>query len=232
MSNRAFEIDAMSGGLTILHLSDVHRTPDEPVSNQNILDALTADLRRQQEQEGLPKPDFLVISGDLTQAALEDEYNDAYELINRLKDELSFPDFSRVILVPGNHDVNWDISETVFRTSYRKPSKVDDALLHTQGRLHFWTDEKTYAQRLNPFRVLHHDIYGREYGVERREQFEVWPFPDLGVCSVGLNSIAGCSLLSTVWHRKALRTRSTRRIKAQFHKLRQQWLSLAATSTG
>jgi hypothetical protein len=29
-----------------------------------------------------------------------------------------------------------------------------------------------------------------------------------------------------------LRTRSTRRINAQFHKLRQQWLSLAATSTG
>jgi hypothetical protein len=29
-----------------------------------------------------------------------------------------------------------------------------------------------------------------------------------------------------------LHTRSTRRIDAQFHTLRQQWLSLASTSTG
>ncbi len=68
----------MSGEITILHISDIHRTEDEPVSNANIIAAITADLKRQQQDEGLPKPDFLIVSGDMTQAAKEDEYNDAY----------------------------------------------------------------------------------------------------------------------------------------------------------
>ena len=72
--------------LTILHISDIHRTSDEPVTNQSILNALIADLRRQQENEGLPKPDILVVSGDLTQAADEHEYDDAQFCRHRFKD--------------------------------------------------------------------------------------------------------------------------------------------------
>ncbi len=175
-------------GITILHLSDIHRTPDEPVSNQNILDALLADLKRQQEQEGLPPPDLLVVSGDLTQSAQESEYNDAYNVIDRLKDELTVPDFSHVILVPGNHDINWDTSESIFKSGRRRPSGVADALLFTDGQYYFWTDEETYAQRLGSFRELYRRIYKREYGIARRDQYDIWAYPDWGICFVGLNS--------------------------------------------
>ncbi|MCP4702004.1 MAG: NACHT domain-containing protein, partial [Gammaproteobacteria bacterium] len=180
--------DKNSQNLTILHVSDIHRTPDEPVSNQNILAALIADLQRQQQKENLPKPDILVISGDLTQAAREDEYDEAYELIDRLKDELTLPDLSRVVLTPGNHDIDWDASEAVFKSGLRKPSEVDDALLFTHGPLYFWTDEKTYAQRLARFRAFYRRIYKREYGAMRRDQYSIHAYPDLGVCFTGLNS--------------------------------------------
>jgi 3',5'-cyclic AMP phosphodiesterase CpdA len=175
-------------GVTILHLSDIHRTPDEPVTNQNILAALTADLKRQQDEEGLPKPDFLVISGDITQAARPEEYDDAYELIHRLTEELTIPDFSRVILVPGNHDISWDLSEGVFKSGRQKPSGIDGALIHTEGSLFFWTDEELYIQRLEPFRAFYRRLYKREYGITRREQYDIWHYPEIDICFVGLNS--------------------------------------------
>jgi 3',5'-cyclic AMP phosphodiesterase CpdA len=177
----------MSTSVTILHLSDIHRTQDGPVSNQNIFAAHTADLRRQQQDEGLPKPDLLVTSGDLTQSAQESEYNDAYNLIDALKNELTVPELRRVIVAPGDHDVNWDISGTL-KTGRLQPDKVDAALVHNEGGLYFWTDEETYARRLDPFRALYRRVYGREYGVARKDQFDVWVYPELGVCFVGLSS--------------------------------------------
>jgi len=175
--------------LTILHLSDIHRTPDEPVSNEHILNALIRDLERQQKDERLPKPDILVISGDLTQASREEEYEEAFTFIDTLKNELTVPDMSRVIVVPGNHDINWDISGTVFtRTGCSKPSGVDDALIVPMGPLYLWTDEKSFAQRLAPFSEFYRRIRNRGYDVERKDQFDIWIYPEFGICFVGLNS--------------------------------------------
>jgi predicted MPP superfamily phosphohydrolase len=174
--------------ITILHLSDIHRTNDEPVSIANISTALRNDLQRQQSEEGLPRPDFLVISGDLTQSAVEEEYEETFNLIDQLKDELTVPDFGRVILVPGNHDINWDMSSGVFSTGRKKPKDADPALMHCQDGIFFWTDQDRYAKRLQPFRDFYQRLYGREYGTVRKDQFDVWPFPDDGLCFVGLNS--------------------------------------------
>src|SRR3990172_2175526 len=175
--------------VTILHLSDIHRTPDEPVTNDNILHALRADLKRQQDDEKLPKPDLLVITGDLTQSGREAEYKEAFTLINALKDELTVPDLSRVIVVPGNHDINWDICETIFtRTGRSKPSGVDEALIIPMGPLYLWTDEKSFARRLEPFSEFYQLMYKRDYSTDRRGQYDIWFYPELGLCFVGLNS--------------------------------------------
>jgi len=91
-----------TAGITILHLSDIHRTEDEPVSVDNILSALRADLHRQQEDEGFSRPDFLVISGNLTQSAQPAEYDETYRLVDALRMELTVPEMRRVILAPGD----------------------------------------------------------------------------------------------------------------------------------
>jgi predicted phosphodiesterase len=176
--NRESMNNKNQGRVTILHLSDIHRTSDEPVTNDHILHALRADLKRQQVNEKLPKPDILVISGDLTQAGREEEYEEAFSLINALKDELTVPDLNRVVLVPGNHDVNWDICGTVFKTGRSKPAGIDDALIVPMGSLYLWTDEKSFAQRLGPFSEFYRRIRNRSYGVERKEQYDIWIFPN------------------------------------------------------
>jgi len=74
--------------LTVLHISDIHFGPPyrEDVG-ENLLQ-LAPTFR----------PDVIVISGDFTQRAKEEQFQDAREYIDRL------PEVPRVV-VPGNHDV-------------------------------------------------------------------------------------------------------------------------------
>lgn len=93
--------------LRILHISDLHATPpfdtldDVWLGPAALLDTLVAKDR---------KFDFIVVSGDLTQAARKDEYDKLLEfsqktLMNLLDEKKQQP--QRIIFVPGNHDVDW-----------------------------------------------------------------------------------------------------------------------------
>ena len=74
--------------LTILHISDLHfGMPYLPEVGEAVLRAAPA-----------LKPDAVVVSGDLTQRARDEEFAAARAFLDRL------PDVPRVV-VPGNHDV-------------------------------------------------------------------------------------------------------------------------------
>ena len=70
----------------IVHLSDLHFGTIEP----KILSALTKKVNAE-------RPDIVVVSGDLTQRAREQEFKEAHQFL----DTLPMPQ----IVVPGNHDV-------------------------------------------------------------------------------------------------------------------------------
>ena len=76
---------------------------------------LSDDLKVLSEHYNL-NPNILVISGDLAEWSLEDEYKEVRALICSLM-KSEYTDFTkqRVILVPGNHDINWDLSESYFK---------------------------------------------------------------------------------------------------------------------
>ena len=104
---------------TILHVSDLHRNEGSAVSNEEILSSLVADSHRSAgESPSLQRPDSIVVSGDLVEglslaskaypAALRQQYEVAEELLIELAAEFLDGDRSRVILVPGNHDVDWN----------------------------------------------------------------------------------------------------------------------------
>src|SRR5215217_8572062 len=97
----------------ILHISDIHRGPHEPTSNASLLGRLHTDIRRTYEEnnrdldEGVPKlgpPDIIIVSGDVTQRSARIEFAEAQNFIESLL-PLVNNDRSRIILVPGNHDL-------------------------------------------------------------------------------------------------------------------------------
>ena len=94
--------------ISILHISDLHKT--EGVTYDTLLDSLRDDKERWKE-ENILHPDFIVISGDLIQGAYKDEdiqqqYAEVSLFLEKLVDDFLDGEKSRLIMVPGNHDVN------------------------------------------------------------------------------------------------------------------------------
>lgn len=71
--------------ISILHISDLHRTKDEKVGNPEVLSDLLHALKT---IDGIESVDLIVASGDLTQTASVAEYNEANEFFTKLCDAL------------------------------------------------------------------------------------------------------------------------------------------------
>ena len=55
--------------LSVLHISDLHRDPENPIRNQVLLDSLERDRRRYtgEEMPRIRSPDLIIVSGDIIQ---------------------------------------------------------------------------------------------------------------------------------------------------------------------
>lgn len=101
-------------GFTIMHLSDLHRSDADPISNIELVSALVSDRVHQAgENPAIPAPDAIIVSGDLVQGLpigsphypkkLREQYEEAEDLLVRLANKFLGGDRSRLIVVPGNH---------------------------------------------------------------------------------------------------------------------------------
>ena len=87
--------------INILHLSDLHiRTAKEAETYRSQLEA---DLK---VELNIKQLDYLVISGDIAHFSTPEEYEAAFKLVEQLISHFEL-DASRVVIVPGNHDVNY-----------------------------------------------------------------------------------------------------------------------------
>ncbi len=106
---------------SILHISDLHRSAADPISNDELLASLTVDRERYTRADpAVRAPDAIVVSGDIIQGvelagensedALANQYEVAEDFLVRLAQEFVQGDRSRVIVAPGNHDVAWNVA--------------------------------------------------------------------------------------------------------------------------
>ena len=104
---------------SFLHISDLHRSPADPITNAELISALVADRDRYRaEDPPVPAPDAIVVSGDIVQGIplglpdfakqLAEQYEVAEEFLADLSRRFLGGDRSRVIIVPGNHDIDWN----------------------------------------------------------------------------------------------------------------------------
>ncbi|HLL56033.1 MAG TPA: metallophosphoesterase [Myxococcaceae bacterium] len=86
--------------IKVLHISDLHVT-----SPYESLEEIWIPPRAHMKKKEFS---FIVVSGDLTQAAEPDEYDRLLDFANKsLLPLLSRREKHRIIFVPGNHDVSW-----------------------------------------------------------------------------------------------------------------------------
>jgi 3',5'-cyclic AMP phosphodiesterase CpdA len=167
-----------------LHLSDIHI---ETMAQADIwFNQLEADLR----DLGHTKLDALVVSGDIGNRATKEEYQAAAQLLGNIAQSFGLLP-QQIILVPGNHDLNWKLSKSAYaihrREDYEGPKLVPGQFIDAGPYIEV-QDPKAYAQRFDPFRELYADVRQESYGIEPRDQGTLHYLADGQILIVGLNS--------------------------------------------
>ena len=175
---------------SIMHISDLHRSPRDSISNDELISALVHDRDRYvREEPSIEAPQAIVVSGDLIRGVplrtedfatrIEEQYFVAEEFLDELARRFLEGDRSRLIIVPGNHDVDWN---TAFSALAPVP---DDAIpgdlraeLHAEDSLLRWDwktrtlyrigDPELYERRLDSFWRFFERFYESVFWIDDR----------------------------------------------------------------
>ena len=208
--------------MNILHVSDLHRDPDSPISNLTLLDSLKRDRDQYASPSdlGISSLDLIVVSGDIVQgvrhgsehaeAILQRQYQEALEFLEGLTSEFVNGDKESVVLVPGNHDV----SDHHFRESIERVQIPDGGAKELIGSLFSeksnlrWSweelalyqikDSEQYSRRFHPFVEFYKSFYGgnRPYSENEEKQFDIFDYPDDAITITGFSSCSNNDLLN------------------------------------
>lgn len=153
------------------------------ISNEELLSSLITDFQRgEREAPSLRRPDAIVVSGDLVEGlslgakgypeALEEQYEIAEQLLISLVDEFLEGNRSRVVIVPGNHDVDWNGVRKAFQTEENALDNPRGFLNDPESNYRWaWKDRKVlrisdmeqYERRFEYFNEMYNRFY---YGVQ------------------------------------------------------------------
>jgi 3',5'-cyclic AMP phosphodiesterase CpdA len=156
---------------TILHVSDTqfgryHRFGD---GVDALAFQLVRDLRRISE-EGVPAADLIVLSGDIAEQGRKAEYEQARAFIDALM-EYTGLDPSKVVVVPGNHDVSWNLSEAYFAECRDEEAEA----------------KEPYTRKWRNYQAFVASLHGE--GVFAEDQpYWLYRFDELGLAVAALNS--------------------------------------------
>ena len=173
--------------VTILHLSDLqfgrhHAVEDRPPLYDNEgdytveIDKICADIRRTKNAHDL-NVDFVAVTGDIAEWSQTTEYEVASAFLKAIISELDLSPH-QVIIVPGNHDINWKLCESerlrceAFNTDFKPPYFAKFEFYKK-----FIDDFYSNSSTTPPFEIKFTE-----------DLFTIHPFPDKGIVFIGLNS--------------------------------------------
>ena len=149
---------------SILHITDLHRAKSDPISNAELLSALISDSEGYSyEDPPIPRPKAIVVSGDVIQgvtlhhsnyeAELAEQYDAAYEFLTQLTDRFLGGDRTKVIIVPGNHDIDWNVALSAMDLveDEKLPTNLPGALYEANSPYRWdWKSRRLYIVRDKP----------------------------------------------------------------------------------
>ena len=208
--------------LSVLHISDLHRDPANPIGNQVLIDSLQRDRDRYatREEPRIPSPNLIIVSGDIVQgvkhdtpdaeAKLQQQYDEAFAFLSTLADRFVDGNKRRVVIVPGNHDVSdhhfresltpIDIAAGAKKALVSELFKPDSPLRWSWEDLALYkiTEWQKYHQRLAAFCDFYGRFYDgqRSYSTDPTQQVDVFDFPELGIAIAGFCSCHDNDLLN------------------------------------
>ena len=147
---------------SILHISDLHRSNEDPADNSSLLAALLADRDRYKNGVAgeMPIPNAIVISGDIIRGArlgspnweqsIRDQYAIAANFLSELCERFLDGNKRHIIMVPGNHDVCWNTSNKAMEKvpSEEYPNNLYNELVKPDSLYRWsWTERALFRIR-------------------------------------------------------------------------------------
>ena len=201
---------------SILHISDLHRSADDPITNATLVAAVLADRDRYRtETPEIPSPNAIVVSGDLIQGAslqqvdygneLARQYAAARDLLATLTERLLEGDRRRIVIVPGNHDCCWNTAKSTMHAVARAdmPTDVRSALRATDSSYRWSWDEcqlyriaesAQYSRRFDAYWDFLEDFYrgsGLSFPIDRERGFNLFALDDGRIVVAAFESLYG-----------------------------------------
>ena len=149
-----------------LHLSDFHLKENDKWSQDVVLQSLLTDISNRYSNGD--RIDFIFITGDLAFSGKREEYLIVEDFLNKLLRETAVPD-DRLLIVPGNHDINRNIEVDAFVGAKRtlKNSIEVDRFLGNEAR------RRTLFRRQSAFREFANRLCKRDRYSESSYQHSV-----------------------------------------------------------
>jgi 3',5'-cyclic AMP phosphodiesterase CpdA len=169
----------------ILHLSDLHfGTLDQANlwSNQ-----LAADLY---DDLSIHHLDALILSGDIANYSTDEEYEAAEQFLHNLCQDFPLK-HEQIILVPGNHDLNWKLAKKAYKPVYRDDyhgELKDGHYIEESASVISVRDEAEYIQRFAHFSQFYETIKQKPYPLDYDQQFTLDHLKEQNLLILGLNS--------------------------------------------
>jgi 3',5'-cyclic AMP phosphodiesterase CpdA len=204
-----------------IHISDLHRSPHDPISNAELVSALISDRERYlHESPCIAEPNAIVVSGDIIQGVPlgaddhEVKLTAQYAVAEELLDELVRRYRSRLIMIPGNHDVDWNTAFKAMEPVDRKDAPGNLAsVLHAENSEYRWDwktqtlyrikDSALYERRLEAFWHFFEKFYSGVQGllkVRTGADANLFRLCDGHVGVAAYNSCHGNDCFCFPWH--------------------------------
>lgn len=177
----------------ILHLSDLHFGTIQ--NAENWYSQIADDLKISLKCHCL---DALVISGDIANKSTPKEYEAAELFVKSICNEFKLKP-EQVILVPGNHDLNWSLAkkahkqrvlkdEEEYKKYFDENGKPNENEVIDRGDFLEVKNERKYKKRFLRFSKFYEAIKGKPYPEEYDKQSILYFLPEKNLLFLGLNS--------------------------------------------
>jgi GTPase SAR1 family protein len=168
----------------ILVLSDLHVEAGTDIDT--MYQALIDDLRA--GPGGNPELSALVVAGDLTNHATAEEFSQATKLILRLS-TLRGISPSNIVVVPGNHDVDWSHPGVYRLHEGPRPAGISEYEFFPHPDHAVIRDPQKYQESYGNFSAhVYQKLYGRPYPLDPAQQVDTFDLEASGLCFVTFNS--------------------------------------------
>ncbi len=169
----------------ILHLSDLHITTPEQATiwSNELAQDLIQDL-------DIPNLDALILSGDIANKSTPQEYEAAQLFLDNFRQD--FPlEPKQIVLVPGNHDLNWKLAEDAYDLRDRKKYQgtlTEGHYIEESPNVIRVRDKAKYQQRFAHFSQFYETIKDQPYPLDYDQQAIIDHLPEQNLLILGLNS--------------------------------------------